>query len=67
MSNTTHIHQAWRSIGNGIGYVEAINNTGTGDKYSYTDKADKALLMTENQCKAFCSYMQQCATVGFWS
>jgi hypothetical protein len=66
MPNNTNIHQAWRSIGNGIGYVEAINNTGTGDKYSYTDKVDNALLMSEHQCKAFCAYMKQCATVGFW-
>lgn len=68
MSNTnTNTHSAWRSIGNGIGYVESINNTGTGDKYAYTDKVEKALPMTEKQCRSFCAYMQQCSTVGFWS
>lgn len=65
MNNKTHT--AWRSIGSGIGYVEAINTTGIGDKYSYTDKADNALLMSEHQCKTFCAYMKQCDTVGFWS
>jgi hypothetical protein len=68
MSNTTTTtHQAWRFIGNGINYVQTINRTGTGDKYSYTDKVDRALSMSEHQCKAFCAYMKQCSTVGFWS
>jgi hypothetical protein len=64
MNNTQH--HAWRSIGNSIGYVESINKTGTGDKYSYTEKVDKALSMTEKQCRSFCAYMRQCDTVGFW-
>ncbi len=67
MLNNTHTHTAWRSIGNSIGYVEAVNNSGKGDKYSYTDKVDKALSMSEAQCKAFCNYMRQCDSVGFWS
>lgn len=65
MSNNKHI--AWRSIGNGIGYVQEINNTGKGDKYSYTGKVDQALNMSETQCKQFCNYLRQCSTVGFWS
>lgn len=66
MSNTTQTHSAWRSLGNSIGYVESINYSGTGDKYSYTDKEAKALAMTEQQCKTFCAYMKQCSSVGFW-
>lgn len=63
----TNTHHAWRSIGNSIGYVESINNTGKGDRYSYTGKVDNALLMSDKQCRSFCAYMRQCATVGFWS
>ena len=65
LETDTH-HNAWRSIGINIGYVEAINTTGKGDRYSYTDKLEKALPMTEKQCRLFCSYMKQCDTVGFW-
>lgn len=62
-------HQAWRFFNDGsIGYVEHIGNgQQKGDRYSYTSKQENAKLMTENQCRQFCSYMKQCGTVGFWS
>ncbi len=61
-------HTAWRSLGRGIGYVASIRKPGErGDKYSYTGDVDKALRMSERQCRAFCAYMRQCGTVGFWA
>ncbi len=59
--------KAWRFFNDGtIGYVETIT-TGEGDKYSYTSKEEKAKALTEKQCKAFCNYMKDCGTVGFWN
>lgn len=60
-------HTAWRWLGVRLAYVESICQKGEGDKYSYTSDANKALLMSERECKAFCKYMHECATVGFWS
>lgn len=63
----TATHTAWRNLGNSIGYVETISNgQQKGDRYSYTSDLTKAKPMTEAQCKAFCAYMKDCATVGFW-
>ncbi len=60
-------HSAWRHAVDGIPlYVEEINTSGNGDRYSYTRDNDKALRMTEQQCRAFCLYMRDCASVGFW-
>lgn len=60
-------HQAWRfNIDGAIRYVEEVNYTGKGDRYAYTDKEANAAELTEDQCRKFCSYMKQCATVGFW-
>lgn len=64
----TQTHTAWRTLGNSIGYVEWIGNgQQKGDRYSYTSDVNKAKPMTEAQCKAFCAYMKECCTVGFWS
>lgn len=63
-------HNAWRFIGNNpILYVESFDWSPTrkGDPYSYTSEHSKALQMTEAQCRKFCKYMQECATVGYWS
>ena len=62
-------HKAWRFMTNGeSAYVESIRKPGEkGDKYTYTAEESKALEMTETQCKAFCKYMKDCGTVGFWS
>lgn len=62
-------HTAWRFFNNGqIGYVETISNgQQKGDRYSYTSSVEKAKYMTEEQAKAFCSYMKDCGTVGFWN
>lgn len=61
-------HTAWRNTYKGeVMYVEEINNSGKGDKYGYTGNVDKALRMTEKECRDFCRYMYDCGTVGFWS
>ena len=67
--NTQTQHTAWRSFNNGsIGYVESISNgQQKGDRYSYTGSVEKAKPMTEAQCRAFCVYMKECSSVGFWS
>ena len=66
--NEAATHTAWRFLANGIAYVEWIGNgKQRGDRYSYTPDVDKAKKMTEAQCKAFCSYMRECAAVGYWS
>ena len=64
----TQIHTAWRNkIDGSTLYVEHIGNgQHTGDRYSYTSEESKAKPMTEAQCRAFCVYMKDCATVGFW-
>jgi hypothetical protein len=63
-----HVHKAWRFAVDGtVRYVQEINHTGKGDRYSYTWLQDKALPMTEHQCRMFCAYMKQCYDVGFWS
>lgn len=61
-------HYAWRSFSTGrAAYVEHISNGHQkGDRYSYTTDKNKKKLMTESQCKAFCSYMKDCGTKGFW-
>ena len=65
----TQTHTAWRMFNNGtIGYVEWIGNgQHKGDRYSYTSDESKAKPMTEAQCRAFCAYMKDCGSVGFWS
>lgn len=64
----TASHTAWRSIGNNTAYVEHVSNgQQRGDRYSYTDKLENAKQMTEAQCRAFCAYMKDCSSVGFWS
>jgi hypothetical protein len=66
--NTTAHHTAWRTLGNRIAYVEHIGNgQQRGDRYSYTGDVNKAKQMTEKQCRDFCAYMRECATVGFWA
>lgn len=66
---STQTHTAWRTKADGsTWYVESVGNgQQQGDRYSYTDKVDQAKQMTEAQCRAFCAYMKDCATVGFWS
>ena len=61
-------YKAWRYSNDGTpAYVEWIGNgQQKGDRYSYTSDESKAKPMTERQCKAFCSYMKECGTVGFW-
>ena len=67
MSTTPH-HTAWRTLGNATAYVEWIGNgQQKGDRYSYTSEVLKAKPMTEKQCRDFCAYMRECATVGFWA
>ena len=65
----TQTHTAWRMFNNDtIGYVEWIGNgQHKGDRYSYISEESKAKPMTEAQCRAFCAYMKDCGTVGFWS
>lgn len=62
-------HKAWRfKISGEVTYVESIRKPGErGDKYTYTAEESKALEMTETQCKAFCKYMRDCDSIGFWS
>jgi hypothetical protein len=62
-----NIYKAWRSLGNSVAYVETVEINGKGDRYSYTDKVDKALQLSESQAKSFCSYMKQCDTIGFYN
>jgi len=62
----TQTHTAWRCIGSLTMYVASINYHNAGDPYSYTSKVEDALPLSENQCRAFCNYMKQCADVGFW-
>lgn len=66
--SSTQTHTSWRVFNNGtIGYVEWIGNGHQrGDRYSYTKEESKAKPMTEEQCRAFCAYMKDCSTVGFW-
>lgn len=69
---TPRVHVAWRHTLKGSPmYVESIRKPGDrgdrGDRYNYTGSADKALKMTDRQCRDFCAYMRDCATVGFWS
>lgn len=60
-------HIAWRFSPQGnIMYVSGVHN-GKGDRYSYTSNQEDAYKMTEHQCRLFCSYMKDCATIGFWS
>jgi len=61
-------HTAWTyTPANALLYVGHISNDQQrGDRYSYTTKAEQAKQLTEAQCKAFCSYMKDCASVGFW-
>ena len=68
MQAITQTHTAWRSKPNGdISYVASIGNgQQKGDRYSYTGDESKAKPMTESQCRAFCAYMKECDTVGFW-
>lgn len=68
MSNA-NIHTAWRfNIAGQCLYVQEIRKSGErGDRYNYTDRADKALSMTEAQCRTFTRYMKECDSVGFWS
>ena len=62
------IHTAWRFVSSGQPlYVEEINTTGKGDKYIYTQNADKALRMTQAQCRSFARYMKECDSVAYWS
>lgn len=68
MNTTTSTHHAWRTLGNATAYVEWIGNgQQKGDRYSYTGDVSKAKPMTEKQCRDFCAYMRECATVGFWA
>lgn len=61
-------HSAWRFTQSKIAYVEWIGNgQQKGDRYSYTSNVDNAKKLTEAQARAFCKYMQDCGTVGFWS
>ena len=65
---TTATHTAWRNTFKGVPlYVQTVSNGQKGDRYSYTSEAAKAKPLTEAQSRAFCSYMRDCATVGFWS
>lgn len=57
--------KAYRTVHNITLYVESVNNTGKGDKYSYTRKADNALDLTKWQAERFLSYMKQCGTQGY--
>jgi hypothetical protein len=61
-------HTAWRTKADGsTWYVDWIGNgQQQGDRYSYTLEESKAKPMTEAQCRAFCAYMKECETVGFW-
>lgn len=66
MSTATHI--AWRFLPGkgGPRFVHTINRGKTGDRYSYTIDGAEAKKLTEAQCRAFCSYMRKCASVGYW-
>lgn len=61
-------HTAWRFNQDGTPvYVESLRKDGEkGDLYSYTHNEQKALKLTERQCRDFCAYMRDCGTVGFW-
>ena len=61
-------HIAWRWVGSRVAYVESVGNgQQLGDRYSYTSDETKAKRMTESQCRAFCKYMKECDSVGYWS
>lgn len=61
-------HIAWRhNLDGSVRYVEEVNYSGKGDRYSYTEQASQAVKLTEEQCRRFCRYMKQCDSVGFWS
>lgn len=59
---------AWRFLGGKIAYVCEINTSRNrkGDKYSYTNKVENALPMTEKQCRSFQTYMLDCGTKGYY-
>lgn len=60
-------HIAWRFLATGGPmYVEWIGNGQQQDRYSYTSDGEKAKKMTESQCRAFCTYMRECGTIGYW-
>jgi hypothetical protein len=63
----SHIYKTWRFFGNSIAYVETVEINGKGDRYSYTDKVDNAIKLSESQAKAFCSYMKHCNAIGFYN
>lgn len=68
--NTMNNHKAWRFMNDKtVWYVESFDYSPNrkGDPYSYTSNADKALALTDAQCRKFCRYMADCGTVGFWS
>jgi hypothetical protein len=65
MSNQTHT--AWRCIGKLTMYVQTVNHHNAGDAYTYSSKLSDAAELSEAQCKAFCAYMKDCSTVGFWA
>lgn len=60
--------KAWRFLGGEIAYVCEIDTSRNrkGDKYSYTNKVENALLMTEKQCVSFQFYMLECGTKGHY-
>lgn len=63
------MNKAWRFLpgkGGPLYVAHIFNGQQKGDRYSYTTDGDKAYPMTDAQCRAFCSYMRQCATVGYW-
>lgn len=61
-------HTAWTFFaGDKIAYVAEVNRSGRGDRYSYTDKEEKAAKLTEEECRAFCEYAKECQRAGFWS
>ena len=64
------VHKAWRHNPGKTGqamYVAGKRKEGDrGDRYHYTSKESDALLMSEFECRQFCKYMKECATVGFW-
>ena len=62
------MYTAWRFIRSMSPlYVESITYGKRGDRYSYTTDVNKAFPMTLTQCRAFCAYMHECGTVGYWS
>lgn len=60
-------HTAWTFFASKIAYVAEVNTSGKGDRYSYTDKEEKAAKLTEEECREFCEYSKECQRAGFWS